>query len=91
MKLILEKNQNGYDVFVELPPMRSLKPIGQFNIDVDGFYNWWPKQPVLGYLDSEFLQLIVDKLVELNAEYKEQLEKDMATWNNFPDDFDDKF
>jgi len=91
MKIVTEKKQNGYDIFVEFPPMRSLKLVGYFDMDVDGFYKWWPQQPVNGYLDSDFMQLIVDKLNELNAEYKEQLEKDMATWNRFPNDFDDKF
>ena len=43
MKLILESKQNGYDVFVEFPPMRSLNLVGYFDMDVDGFYKWWPQ------------------------------------------------
>jgi len=67
--------------------------IGECEMDVDGYYKWWPACRG-GYLDSEFLSALSDFLKELNKDWDEQVveccklgkELDASTSNGFPFD-----
>lgn len=71
MKLILDKSESGYAVYFTWHK-DSAKYIGDFEPDDAGFYVWWTNRNN-GYMDAKFLQLIVDKLNELNAEWEKQV------------------
>lgn len=50
---------------------------GELIIDEAGFYNWLPPQPLHGLIPSWILQSLANKLNELNAEWQEEIERDI--------------
>lgn len=55
------------------------KSVGEFELDVDGFYKYWPSfKNSSGYLDEEFLGFIYTSLRDLNL-----------SWNTIVDNYFD--
>lgn len=48
---------------------------GSLYMEVDGFYVWWPNERP-GFIGSDFLHAIADKLDELNKEWQEKIDSD---------------
>lgn len=47
--------------------------LGDFVMDVDGYYGWWPLRGKTGSWPSYALRMIADKLDELNAEWDNEV------------------
>jgi hypothetical protein len=47
--------------------------IGDFLLDVDGYYKYWVPKDTSGYWTEHMLQLIVNKLKEINAAWDKQV------------------
>ena len=49
--------------------------VGTFEMDVDGFYNYWEDENLTGHWDSQTLRAIADKLDEVNKPFQEEINK----------------
>lgn len=81
--LILHKrsSSSAYDVYCKTTPMGKCgAPIGEFYREVSGYYVW---EPLFGngYLTSDFLRAVADKLDELNKEWDDELRKSLENLN----------
>lgn len=54
------------------------KPAGEIYMEVDGFFVYEPPKGGVGFWSEENLLELGNKLKELNAAWKEQIEKDLT-------------
>lgn len=69
----IKKKDGGHEVFAH----NGVK-IGNFLVEVDGYYNWWPLKDRGGYIPAYMLRALADCLDELNKEWDEQVHKELA-------------
>lgn len=69
------EEQNIWRVYYVKP--RDYLWIGDLYMECDGFWKFLPEQPTKGYWDEDTLLTVGGKLKELNATWKEQIERDL--------------
>lgn len=55
--------------------------IGNFLIEVDGYYNWWPVKERDGYVPAHMLRALADALDEINKEWDETIQTELEKLN----------
>lgn len=57
--------------------------VGTFEMDVDGFYNYWEDENLTGYWNSQTLRAIADKLDEVNKPFQEEIDENSCEDEEF--------
>ena len=67
---LIEKDKNYHVYFNE-------KKVGDFDLDIDGYYHFWPNPSLNGSYTSYSLRLISDRLDEVNKKWDNQIKQDL--------------
>lgn len=65
----LIENDRNYHVYFDK------KKIGDFDLDVDGYYHFWPNPSLNGSTTSNILRLIADELDKVNKDWDDNIKE----------------
>lgn len=55
------------------------KVLGQLEMDVDGYYYFWPQKDIQGFWQSVILRSIADELDKINKDWNERVFRDIGS------------